>query len=299
MPPLRSTFPGDLSAEFKKLCPPGVPGEVALFRSLQKAFDRVGKKYEVEEYHGARSQVQFMPSRMWRPGAGRCELSDLLILTYQRTPVIDARFTFLQCKRDIGAAPHSLVGGASTHGNYEQWDLLHNRPNITPIGSVRPPMNVLSSATLESVGSFGIFTRAAPGWDMTYLAADQLTPRLSRAVRKGPLQIAGGPPTRSVAGFNEAVHAFSVLDFGVALENVTVGTPLFTAPSATQAWLAAALQQVGAHASGVSRAAELGREILRRLGNVEVSDSLAGDAPNMVVLTVENGSVARRAETIV
>jgi hypothetical protein len=88
-------FPSDLHAEFARALPAGAPTEIELFRSLQRAFSYVGRRYYVEEYHGVRSRVSFTPTLPWRPGAGLCELSDLLIVTYQRRPAIEARFTFL------------------------------------------------------------------------------------------------------------------------------------------------------------------------------------------------------------
>ena len=296
MPSLRSTFPCDLRADFLNATPPGSPGEVALFRALQTAFAQLGQKYYVEEFHGARSRVRFAPTSPWRPNAGRCELSDLLIVTYQRTPVIDARFTFLQCKRDSRAAFHSLRGGASTRGNYEQWDLLHHRPLISPVGSVRPPADVLRSAALASVGSFGVFTRGDPGWDMVYVAADSLAPPPGRVSHEGPLQLAHQLADRTVSGYTEAVHACCLPIFGHALESVTIGTPLFAAPRSTQAWLAGVLRTVGANQGIASRAAELGQVILTRLESATRDNELLSTAPNTVVVVVENGGVPRRNE---
>lgn len=287
-------FPSDLQAAFAANALPRSASEVQLFRALQDAIRSLGRRYVVEEYHGTKSQVSFTPSMLWRPGAGRCELADLLVITYQRRPVREARFTFLQCKRDRAADTHVLTGDTRRFsGNYEQWDLLHSRPLFTPLGSVRPPADILSSATLPSVGSFGVFGWDGVRWDMAYVSADQLQPTPSRLVRHGPLSIAPAAPRyRTTGGFREATLACCLEIFGQALEGVSVGTPMFQAPRSTQEWLSTVVATMAA-TSTAPYAAELAG-LLRGNADLGIADPLSGAAPNTVLLVVEDGAVPLR-----
>lgn len=224
----------------------GVRGELGLFRALMSALTSLGGHALAEEYHGSKSHVVFQAIR----GAGRtkprCELADLLLITYraggsQRF----VRITWLQAKvtgRNLGC---QLSGGAghrtSFSANLEQWDLLGHRPLVqgaTP--RFQPPSDLLSAATLPSVGSFGVFYPCGRGFDMAYFSADCLQPLRNNPGRSGTLGFIGSSATRVYGALVEATSACCLRTFGDAIQRGHVGSPVLPLLAAGGAPAAAA-----------------------------------------------------------
>ena len=84
----------------------------------------------------------------------RCEISDLLIVTYSPLQQI-AKATFLQAKysKKKYQRPFSFKGDAF------QYFLLSQRPIITDTHNPSFPQDILSNAQRDSIGSFGVFYR--------------------------------------------------------------------------------------------------------------------------------------------
>ncbi len=141
--------------------------ELPLFRALNDSMEHLSNKFKIEEYHGSRHQVYFNSNRPWvKNKLARCELADLMIITYKTKPRTDIRLTFLQAKREKKKihclCPQHPQYSTSLNfkANCNQWDLLSKRPLIKGVHSFNPPTNLLQDAMLSSVGSFCVFHKA-------------------------------------------------------------------------------------------------------------------------------------------
>lgn len=56
--------------------------EIQQFRALMRAFGALNGSFAVEEFHGAKHQVEFDGQGAWARSKARCELCDLAILSY-------------------------------------------------------------------------------------------------------------------------------------------------------------------------------------------------------------------------
>ncbi|EJM81314.1 hypothetical protein PMI34_05219 [Pseudomonas sp. GM74] len=229
----------------------GARGEIALFRAFIRAFNALGPNAVAEEYHGNRYQVTFSAAR----GAGRtvprCELCDVMIIHYPAGNPNAARVTFNQAK----VTTNELICGSRAsvpynfRANLEQWDLLSNRPSISAAtATTHLPYDLLSSALLPSVGTFGVFYPQGSGFDFAYFVADGLWPLKNSENRTGTLQ--WGTPlqvVRKIGHYKEATATCCMYTFGEALSMGLIGTPLHQAlygSSGTPAlrnWLASVL----------------------------------------------------------
>jgi hypothetical protein len=230
--------------------------ELALFRGLMTAMAAL-PNCSVAEFHGTKHQVTFAQLR----GAGRanprCEISDLLILSFRSRQSVSLRATWLQAKVAHGLGPLPLCNGTLSNrlvfrANLEQWDLLGNRPVISGVfKTFQPPGDLLRSAPLPSVGTFGVFYPIRPvGWDMAYFVADRLAPRNNLQFRNGSLVFDRGDflQQRTFGAYAEVQGTCCLKMFGDGLDRSLIGTPLApvlnaagAAPTATRRWFSGLL----------------------------------------------------------
>lgn len=127
-------------------------GEVELFREMEKILSKKYHSIFIEETH--QNYVEFQPSIIGS-NIQRKEISDLCIIAYSPTKR-EARMTFLQAKYNKN--DKIIKPPFRFKGDYLQYDLLSNRPEIEGTGElINIPKNILSGALLESIGTFGIF----------------------------------------------------------------------------------------------------------------------------------------------
>jgi hypothetical protein len=162
-----------------------------------------------------------------------------------------ARVTFNQAKvtaNELNCGPRASVP-YNFRANLEQWDLLSNRPLISAATAKSYlPYDLLSSALLPSVGTFGVFYPRRSGFDFAYFVADGLLPLNNSVNRTGTLQW-GSPlqKIRKIGHYEEATATCCMYSFGKALSLGLIGTPLHQAlygSSGTPAlrdWLASVL----------------------------------------------------------
>lgn len=73
--------------------------EVQQFRALMRSFATLRGPFNIEEFHGMKHQVVFNGKGSWGRPSARCEISDLLIVSYKKNPEFQARVTLLQAKK--------------------------------------------------------------------------------------------------------------------------------------------------------------------------------------------------------
>jgi len=205
-------------------------GEIALFRAFIRAFNSLGPNALAQEYHGNRYQVKFSANR----GAGRpvprCELCDVMIIHYPAGNPRSARVTFNQAKVSCNTLQCASFAFASYkfRANLEQWDLLSNRPSISATTEkINLSRDLLSSALLPSVGTFGVFYPEGQGFDFAYFVADGLSPLKNNYKPSGTLQWKTQlQQVRTIGHYDEITATCCMYTFGESLESGLIGTPL-------------------------------------------------------------------------
>jgi hypothetical protein len=217
--------------------------EVPLFRQMRKALIGLSGKFDVEEYHGAAHQVKFAGNGSFARKNARCELSDLMIVTFSSV-TNSARLTYLQAKSERATLPS--VCGRQFSANLEQWYLLEKRPKITGVGKFNPPPDLLASALLPSIGSFAFFYKDPAGDFQTYYAAANfLIPPAIYSQRYGKLRAIGSCHVKTTAAHAECLAACGNRSFAESLFRLEIGTPIDRSISqavGTRSWLAANLR---------------------------------------------------------
>lgn len=199
------------------------------------AFGALKSSFQVEEYHGAKRQVYFDTSHSWLRPRARCELCDLLIISYSVAPVAQVRLMLLQAKLSRESHPglcsRKPARSFSTQfaANFEQWDLLSSRPRLDPTGAFSPPPYLLQSAIVPSVGAFGVFHVTARGnVDMFYASADTLLPVGHPTKKYGKLTTTATTSLRYFNGYADVPTCCCLATFGEALFELKLGTPVST-----------------------------------------------------------------------
>ncbi len=207
--------------------------EVQQFRALMRSFGSLKKTFKLEEFHGMKHQVVFNGKGTWGRPFARCEISDLLIVSYKTKPEFQARATLLQAKKSnekhsgICSGWPNSVAQTNFNANLEQWDLLSRRPDVLPYPPFECKPDILSGAILPSVGSIGVFHKVSGKlYDFFYMSADMAEP-LSAPTRKyAKLKTKTGNPIRNISGYDECVFTCCLSTFAEALYNLKIGTPI-------------------------------------------------------------------------
>ncbi|WP_157760840.1 hypothetical protein [Hydrogenovibrio halophilus] len=217
--------------------------EVQQFRALMRSFNSLTGLFKLEEFHGMKHQVLFNGKGSWGRPSARCEISDLLIVSYKTKPKFEARVTLLQAKKSndkhSGFCPicpslfsicHGLckyIVQTNFKANLEQWDLLSRRPDVLPYPPFKCKPDILSGAILPSVGSIGVFHKLKKNhYDFFYMSADMAEPLGSPTQKHAKLKTKSGNVIRKIKGYEECVFACNIFMFSTALFNLKIGTPI-------------------------------------------------------------------------
>lgn len=207
--------------------------EVKQFRALMRSFRSLNNNFEVEEFHGMKHQVVFNGEGSWGRSSARCEISDLLIISYKKEPVFRARATLLQAKKSNDE--HSNLCDSSSNSipytdfkaNLEQWDLLSRRPHVIPYPPFTCHPEILSGAILSSIGSLGVFHKiSSKKYGFFYMSADAAEPLNSPKRKYAKLKTKTLKTSRSISGYNECTYACCLFIFAKALYDLEIGTPI-------------------------------------------------------------------------
>ena len=207
--------------------------EIQLFNALNRTISSLSTHFYIETLHGSKHQVLFNGANTkWSRAIPRCELSDLMIITYKTLPTFICRLTFLQAK--LSHFKHNYCKYFPNYqtssffdANLEQWDLLSRRPDILGVKPFSPPSHLLSKAILASVGSFGIFYRKSNNaFEFFYSTANNLVPIGSPKSRYAKLKTLPCPNQHNINGYSETILACCMTIFGENLYSCKIGTPL-------------------------------------------------------------------------
>lgn len=273
--------------------------EIPLFRVFCDAIRNGYKKCRIEEFHGNRNQVVFpgLHYRSWGRKIQRCELCDLLIITYQKNPTLNIRMTFLQAKRS--KSTHAFCSefpnyksAQKFYANLEQWDLLSRRPEIIAVPPFRVDPYILKDAILPSVGTYGVFFKYPDGRiGFFYISSDLLKPSGAPLSKYACLKTKRIKSIeRTLHGYTELSMACCISTFSVGLLNMMVGTPIhpdnpISAEDSeyrkkTRRWLAGIINSISRTNRGDF---SLSREFVELLGATS-EDMPFSTAPSSIIL---------------
>jgi hypothetical protein len=207
--------------------------EVQQFRALMRSFGSLRQPFKIEEFHGMKHQIVFNGKGSWGRPSARCELSDLLIISYKKNPDFQARATLLQAKKS-NEKHSSLCSGLPNSipytdfkANLEQWDLLSRRPNVLPYPPFDCHPDILSGAIMPSIGSLGVFHRySGKDYGFFYIAADLSEPLSSPKRKHAKLKTKTNSRYRTINGYTECTYACCLPTFAEALYKLEIGTPI-------------------------------------------------------------------------
>lgn len=207
--------------------------EVQQFRALMRSFGSLRQPFKIEEFHGMKHQVVFNGKGSWGRPSARCEISDLLIISYRTYPEFRARATLLQAKKSnekhsnlCDGFPNSIPY-SDFKANLEQWDLLSRRPNVLPYPPFDCHPEILSGAILPSIGSLGVFHRySGKDYGFFYMAADSAEPLSSPKRKHAKLKTKTNNCSRTINGYIECTYACCLPIFAKALHELEIGTPI-------------------------------------------------------------------------
>ena len=226
------SFGTDLAKEFYTLTNNVMMDEVCLFTKLQDAFINLKSmeayQYAINIIHGNKSFVDFKFNSPWTSKISygediTRELSDMMFIIYSPKQN-QMRITYMQNKKGASADKFKADLG--------QLHLLSKREHITsdelPACLFNNP-NILFDALLPSVGSYGIFYNDGHIVEMAYYPAYQIHPCRSTGasvIRMAKYNIHNLGKVTNTNGYAENQGTHKISDFGDALVNMQIGTPI-------------------------------------------------------------------------
>jgi hypothetical protein len=275
--------------------------EVQQFRALMKSFGSLNGSFKLEEFHGMKHQVVFNGKGSWGRPSARCEISDLLIISYKTKPEFKARATLLQAKKSNEKHSNlclnwpTNVAPTSFKANLEQWDLLSRRPYVLPYPPFDCQPDILSGAILPSIGSIGVFHKIhGKKYDFFYMSADMAEPLSTPKRKHAKLKTKAGSLTRNVHGYDECTFTCCLTTFAEALYNMEIGTPIEQRNSVDakdqryrntfRGWLKSV---VYSHLEMTNNDSQLARELLEYLES-DYEGEFMHQPPSMVLINCDD-----------
>ena len=229
------SFGSDLSQEFRKLTQNVKFDEVCLFTKLQDAFINLKSsnptyQYAIDIIHGNKSHVDFHFNSTWvstTPYGTSVtrELADMMFVIYSHQQH-QIRITYMQNKRG--------VSDSKFRADLYQLHLLSQREHITstdlPDCLFGDP-DMLSHAILPSVGSYGVFYKYNKCVEMSYYPACHIQPCVlsgNSVSRMANYNSRKFDLISTTHGYPENQGTHIISDFGDALLNMQIGTPIYS-----------------------------------------------------------------------
>lgn len=265
---LAESFAKLYDINFKKITQSYSGNEIPLFRAMSDSLLSVSTSngFDVEEYHGSSNQVRYVGDNTTSRLKARCELSDLMIVVFSEQTK-EVRVTYLQAKSERSKVTPNLY--AKFNANFEQWHLLSKRPDIVGLGSFNPPIDLLSSAVLPSIGSFAFFYKNQSNeFETFYASADNLYPVSLTKSMKGKLGLVSKSYLRNLNDHHECIASVNNYYFAYHLFNLTIGSPISSnIPEMREIrnWLCMNLKSKVASASSSERGTILAEKLIDTL----------------------------------
>jgi len=204
---------------FRKSTNFATDGEVSLFRALAKAIVSNSNSVFIDETHGSVAQVEF---QSLVKGTEQCEIADLLIVV-KNQQANQYRATFWQAKKES----HPRWPGPRGRANFDfeaqfnQWELLSQRPVIKGLANFSPDPNILRLANSPSIGSFGVFYENNGDVDVNYSVAEMVS---SSSVSKKPRMVINELLSSYCAWDAEVLVRHDLKSFLEALNSFQIGS---------------------------------------------------------------------------
>lgn len=219
-------------ADFQSTAVFATDGEVALFQKLSDAIVKHSRAQFIDETHGSVAQVEFISRISGKKS--RCEISDLLIVS-RDSEQSQYRATFWQAKKEPSPKWPGPRGRQNFDfkGQFDQWELLAERPYISGVGSFSPPPGLLANAASPSIGSFGVFFDENGLPEVNYSVAEMVS---SVSISKSPRMVINERLSSYTAWANETIAASNLGDFLTRLFSFQVGS-IVSLTAAEGIWL--------------------------------------------------------------
>jgi len=212
-------------SDFRKSVSINSDNEIKLFRALAKSICKNSRNsFFIDETHGNKAQVSFTSNIK---GVQKCEISDLLIISKKHNQY---KATFWQAKKTVKTnwpPPHG-DRNFDFIAQFNQWELLSQRPIISGSGNFKPNKDVLNKAVTPSIGSFGVFYEENGLTELNYSVAEMVS---SSSIRANPRMIINEKLSQYSAWDNDVIVASNITSFLEALDNFRIGSRLFTSQS--------------------------------------------------------------------
>jgi hypothetical protein len=209
-----------------------VDDEVELFRKLAFAMVSNANAIFIDETHGKVAQVEFTSQIN---GLEHCEISDLLIVI-RHAIRNQYRATFWQAKKE--KHPRWPIfkdrGNFDFEAQFNQWELLSQRPRIHGIANFCPPADLLSGASSPSIGSFGVFYENRNDLEVNYSVAEMVS---SAGISKHPRMVINGYLSKYLAWDREKLVRNDLESFLESINNFEIGA-MIDPKSTSGRWLA-------------------------------------------------------------
>lgn len=207
-------------------------GEVALFRHLANAIVQHSSGIFIDETHGNVAKVEYTSKIN---GTEKCEISDLL-LVMRHASTGRYRATFWQTKKE--KHPRWKVDITDANFDFEaqfnQWELLAQRPIISGISHFNPPSDLLANATSPSIGSFGVFFERNGEIEVNYSVAEMVS---TTGITKHPRMAINGLLKGYYYAHQESIVRPDIESFLESINDFTIGS-LLNPTSKSDQWLA-------------------------------------------------------------
>lgn len=208
--------------------------EVALFRKFALAIQAESSSTLIDETHGGGvCNVSFTsPTNKIET----CEIADLLIISYSQSQ--DAwRATFWQAKKQGVSKWINVTQDGSQldfKGQFNQWDLLSRRPEVSGVKGFQPPKDILSGFSSPSIGTYGIFYEKGGSIEVAHSIAEFIS--CPSPATKSPMLAINGYLSKYSMYERELMSTLTLEGFLGALFDFRIGAKLDSANN-THRWL--------------------------------------------------------------
>ena len=196
--------------------------EILLFRTLSEVLnnEKINNCYiNVCETH--QKKVAFKSK--YRAKEKEIEISDLLIISYKKTEINTFKITFLQNKYNKKLNPFNH---SKFYANKFQFELLSKRPKLKSLSkTMKFPDEILSFASQDSIGSYGIFYNKHGAYNMSYSIANKILPinKTKRRINSNLNCSFQLKLEKNLNKFGELVSTFEINTFLQSLINGQIG----------------------------------------------------------------------------